>query len=152
MADTDRDVNVVGPVFRQAVKLFQSGYALKGEQLLRAQLTEAELKFTKSSRHYFCALRELATLIYHMSGGKGDRMAEAIELFEEAVAVDLPQADYDFNKMKLATFTDVGDFLISLGYLEQAEAVLKNALQLRLKFYTNNHAGYGSFCLYSKCC
>ncbi|HTL34008.1 MAG TPA: tetratricopeptide repeat protein [Kofleriaceae bacterium] len=117
--------------FEQAWELAQHGKAPEAEALLRTAVTHTQDGTLARTE----ALYALANLLVAC----GD-LARATAPLRTAVAMKSTSQDHE--KARLTGSMNLGEILVRLGELEEADTVLRAGLDARRTFYGEDHAGY----------
>jgi len=123
------------PTFEEAEALLKSGDPVAALTKAREASEAVRRDSGASSPSYAAALFRQAVIQI----GANDLASAAESL---ATASKIPGRDLQSKKDRLTYFMNLGELLLRLGRLEEAERVLRESLQEREALYGTAHAGY----------
>jgi tetratricopeptide (TPR) repeat protein len=122
--------------FEAAMQQLRAGRGAEGEAIMREAVQAARDQGPKSAA-YAERLYELSTLLL----AAGD-LTRGLQPLVDAAAVCDPAGGYEAEKQRLMYGMNVGDVLMRLGRLDEAEAAMRENVAAREAFYGTEHAGF----------
>jgi tetratricopeptide (TPR) repeat protein len=120
-----------------AMQRVRAGRGIEGEEIMRQAVQYARDHLGPQSAVYAERLYELATILLAV----GDK-TRALPLIVEAAGVRDPDGGYEGEKQRLMYGMNVGDVLMRLGRLDEAEAAMRENVAAREALYGKEHAGF----------
>jgi tetratricopeptide (TPR) repeat protein len=124
------------PAFKEAVRLARAGKSVEAEQFANQAIYEAEMKFGPATPQYATAQNDLGRLLTFLGQDK-----TAVNAYRKASDLEFP-GDRQATRDRLTYLVNLGQTLEWLGRLDEAEEVLRRALEGRRELYGKDHSGY----------
>jgi len=122
--------------FKEALRLARAGQTAEAEEFANHAIYQAEMKFGPASPQYAAAYYDLGRLLSFLGQ---DNLA--VDAYCKASDLEFP-GNKQATRDRLSYLIDLGQTLAWLGRLDEAEEVLRRALDGRREFYGRDHSGY----------
>ncbi len=116
----------------------KSGQLDKAQQLAEESLDQTKENFSNPNHHQVGVRLSNLALIY----GRQGRFAEAISLFEEAIAIDKVSIGEDNSEMAML-YSNYGSTCVAAGQYEKGITLLRKAADMQKRLVGNSHPDYG---------
>jgi tetratricopeptide (TPR) repeat protein len=124
------------PAFKKALQLARSGQTVEAEEIAHQAIYEAEMKVGPASPQYATAQNDLGRILTILGLHQ-----TAVDAYRKASDLEFP-GDDQATRDRLTYLMNLGQTLEWLGRLDEAEEVLRRALEGRREFYGREHPGY----------
>lgn len=124
------------PPLEQAMELLRRGQTVQAEEVMLKATRTAEQRFGVTSYEHADAQNDLGMVLLHLGQAK-----RAVDAFQDACAGPLP-LDREQRKSRLSFMLNLAQAQEEIGNTQEAEQVLRQALEGRRDFYGREHPGY----------